>query len=156
MKLLNFDLSLPSHSHELTSLGLDWDMHNFADFVGLELMPETNSAVMRWIVPDATNPWGCTRNKFSGCELRFSNLKYLQVTDRDLELPLTEDSCLAGVSKVDIKRTEPPEFRTRKLWNSDDEFCLWFHFQSRRDIVIDSETVELVPLASSPVETIAR
>jgi len=156
VKLLNFDLMSPNHAHEITGLGLDWDIHNFADFVGLELLPETNSAVMRWIVPGATNPWGCTRNNFSGCELRFSSLKYIEITDRDSDLPLTEDSCLAGVSKVDIIRTELPQFRTRKLWNTDEEFCLWFRFQSGRDIVIDSDTVELVPLASTRVETIAR
>jgi hypothetical protein len=155
VKLLNFDLSSPNFTIELSSLGLNWDLHNFADFVGLELQPENNSAVMRWIVPDAKNPWGCIDNKFQGCELRFSKLKYIQITERDPKLPLKEDSCLASVSKVDLEKRNPLKFRTRDAWSIDENFCLWFSFQSGRDIEIDSETVELAPLKSH-VRSVAR
>jgi len=50
MKLLNFDLSSPNYTIELSGMGLEWDLHNFADFAGLQLLPENNSAEMRWTV----------------------------------------------------------------------------------------------------------
>jgi hypothetical protein len=137
-------------------MGLDWDLHNFADFVGLQLLPENNSAVMRWTVSASENPWGSRENKHSGLELRFVGLKYLELSERDSELPMTENSCLASVSKINKDRSKPRKFRTQEPWSTGDEFCLWFQFQSGREIEIDSETVELVPLVPSRTEILAR
>jgi hypothetical protein len=44
VKLQNFQIS---SSIEFQSGGLFWDIHNFANFDGLELIPQENSAVMR-------------------------------------------------------------------------------------------------------------
>src|SRR3954465_14494880 len=156
MKLLNFDLSSPNYTIELSGMGLEWDLHNFADFAGLQLLPENNSAEMRWTVSPGENHWGCRKNKRVGMKLRFADLNYLEVTERDPELPMSEDSCLASVSKINKDRSKPRKFRTQESWSIGDEFCLWFQFQGGREIEIDSETVQLVPLVPSRTEILAR
>lgn len=96
MKLKNFEIS---SEIELQTGNLFWDIHNFAAFVGLELIPASNAVVMKWAVPKEGNPWGCTENRFSGMTLYFDNLRLLTLTPRDIDMPLTEDSCVAGILK---------------------------------------------------------
>jgi hypothetical protein len=134
-------------SIEFKTGNIFWDMHNFADFQGLELIPTENVAVMRWSVPTGGNPWGCFENKFSGMILRFKDLQFLRVGTRDRELPLTEDTCVSDILKVDpaIEGVEPYK-RTRRDWKPNDSFRLVFQFQSSRVIEIESETVELIPV----------
>jgi hypothetical protein len=142
MRLENFEVH---SSIELQTGNLFWDLHNFADFLGLELIPAENTAVMRWSVPSESNPWGCYENKFSGMTLRFKNLQLLHLGARDKRLPLTEDTCVSDVLKVDptIEGVEP---HMRACRESTDSFRLVFQFQSGRVIEIESETVELVPV----------
>ena len=85
MRLENFEI----HSSIALQTGnVFWDLHNFADFVGLELIPTENMAVMRWSAPAESNPWGCYENKFSGMTLRFKDLQLLHLGARDRDLPL--------------------------------------------------------------------
>jgi hypothetical protein len=144
VKLKNFEIS---SEIELQTNNLFWDIHNFATFVGLELIPASNAVVMKWVVPKGANPWGCTENRFSGMTLYFDNLRLLTLTPRDIDMPLTEDSCLAAILKVDpnIQQNEL-YLRTRTKWELNDSFCLAFQFQSGRVIEIGSDTVELIPL----------
>ena len=143
MRLENFEIR---SEIELQTSNLIWELHNFADFVGLELIPAQDIAVMRWSVPSGPNPWGCLENKSSGMTLRFKNLQFLKVGPRDKDLPLTEDTCVSDVLKV-IPGNEgaDPYLRTCRDWS--DSFRLIFQFQSGRVIEIESETVELVPIA---------
>lgn len=141
MKLQNFEVS---GSIELQSGNLFWDLHNFANFDGLELIPEDDSVVMRWSVPEGHNPWRCHENRFRGMELVFKDLLFLQVGLRDIELPMTEDSCVARIFKVDPK-TNHPELYMRQIQHPDDDFRLAFEFQSQRVIEIESVIAELVP-----------
>ena len=80
--------------------------------------------------------------------LRFKDLQLLHLGVRDGDLPLTEDTCVSDVLKVDptIEGVEPYK-RTRHDWKPTDSFRLVFQFQSGRVIEIESETVEIVPLA---------
>lgn len=147
MKLMNFEIS--SMDIILTSGSLSWDLHNFADFERLELIAASNSAVMKWTVSGATNPnpWGCDKNKASGMELHFYGLNFLSVTPRDAELPISEDSCVSAVIKVDRNlHREDPYMRTRRDWGTDESFRLMFLFQGGRTIEIESESAELIPI----------
>ena len=143
MRLENFEI----HSKiELKTSTLIWELHNFADFLGLELIPAENVAVMKWSVPSAPNPWGCLENKFSGMTLRFKNLQFLKIGARDKDLPFTEDTCVSDVLKVGPgDEGADPYVRTCRGWS--DSFRLIFQFQSGRVIEVESETVELVPIA---------
>jgi hypothetical protein len=79
--------------------------------------------------------------------LHFKNLQFLQIGARDIELPLSEDTCVWYVLKVDpAVEAADPYLRTRRDWKSSDSFRLIFRFQSQRAIEIESETVEVVPV----------
>jgi hypothetical protein len=79
--------------------------------------------------------------------LRFNDLQFLQIGPRERALPLTEDTCIANVLKVDpdIENVNP-FMRTLAPWNPSDSFRLVFQFQSGRMIEIEAESVELVPV----------
>ena len=142
MRLHNFDIS---SSIEFQSGGLFWDIHNFANFDGLELIRTENAAVIRWSVPVASNPWGCYENKFAGMELHFENLVFLHVGPRDEEMPMTEDSCVSAILMVN-PTIEHDELYMRQVLEMTSSFRLAFQFQSRRVIEIESEIVKLVPI----------
>src|SRR5262249_32945987 len=139
MKFQNFEIS---SSIEFQSGGLFWDVHNFANFDGLELIRQENAAVMRWSVPTVANPWGCYENKFAGMELYFKNLLSLHIGPRDQDMPMTEDTCVSAVLMVNpaIQHDEP---YMRQIQAMSDSFRLLFQFQSARIIEIESEIVEL-------------
>lgn len=144
MKLKNFEIS---GSVELQTANLYWEIHNYANFEGLELTPANDAVVMKWTVPKRNNPWGCYENKFSGMNLYFDDLLFLNITPRDPEMPFTEDACVSHILKVDPNtQHHDPFMRTRNLWAPDDSFRLVFLFQSARVIEIESKTVELIPI----------
>jgi hypothetical protein len=144
MKLKNFELA---SSVELRTGELIWDIHNFANFEGLELIPAQDAVVMKWIVLNRDKPWGCVANKFSGMNLYFDDLQFLKINARDPDMPFTEDGCVSAILKVDPNiRHNDPYMRTRNVWTCDDLFRLVFLFQSARVIEVESETVELIPI----------
>jgi hypothetical protein len=137
MRLENFEIH---SSIELQTENFLWDLHNAADFRGLELIPAENAAVMRWTLPSGPNPSDRDGNKFSGMTLRFKNLQFLHIGARDSELPFTEDTCVSDVLKVDpAVEGVDPYMRTRRDWKPTDSFRLVFRFQSRRGVEIESE-----------------
>jgi hypothetical protein len=96
---------------------------------------------MRWAVTDRS------ATQYSQCILLFRGLHTLMISPRHQELPLSEDLCVAGISKVAPGQTEPPEHRTRSHWDALDTFDLWFTFQSGRSIELSADTVELIGVA---------
>jgi hypothetical protein len=144
MRLENFEIH---SSIELQTGNRFWDLHNAADFCGLELISNENAVVMRWSATSSSNPWGPYEQKFSGMVLRFNNLQFLNISARDGDLPLTEDTCVSDILKVDpaVENADPYR-RTRRDWTPADFFRLVFRFQTGRVIEIESETVELVPV----------
>ena len=140
MKLLNFELSRPSFAIELLGLGFVWDLHNSGEFVGLALNANDNTAVLTWIVG------GHPSAMYSGCNLVFWGLKQVTLLPRDEESPLSEDTCVSGISKVIPDRTQIPEYRVKLEWHADERFHLLIEFQSGRSIEIDAESADLVGL----------
>ena len=143
MKLLNFELSSPSFSIELIGLNFVWDLHNSGTFLGMNLDPNSNVAILSWRVT------GHPAVKYSGCNLVFKGLKLMVVSARDQELPFSEDLCISGVSKIVPDQTREPQYRTKREWHEGDPFHLLFEFQSRRSVEIDAEAVELVGVSKS-------
>ena len=136
MKLRNFEIY---SSIELRSGDSFWDIHNSAIFDCLELLPRENVAVMRWSLPAGSN------GKFSGIQLRFRSLQFLSVGLRDEKMPLSEDTCVSYVLKVD-PRVENADPYLRQVFELSESFRLLFKFQSRRIIEVGSESVELIPI----------
>ena len=55
MKLLNFSFERDFEAILLSSMGTEWDLHNWQDFQALVFDPASGSVEMRWTpyVPDA-------------------------------------------------------------------------------------------------------
>ena len=140
MKLLNFSLLSPVQGITLIGLGCEWDLHNFAKFAGFRFDPVENSLLMEWSVPRMDNPWGWFENRAIGCRLKFRNVKWMDISARDESMPMSEDVCLFGISKVIPDRTE---HRFKSVWLDDEPFHLLLEFQSGRSIEVASDTVEL-------------
>jgi len=144
MNLLNFDLR---SSIELHGMGLNWELHNFATFLGLRLMPDT-SVVLTWVmpanlvVPGGGTPWGDFNNHYGGCQLRFRGVRRISITGADPEMPSSESRTLARIftgrklRKEDSNVSEP----------SKSEPTLRFEFQSGLSIEIDASEAELAPI----------
>lgn len=142
MKLENFEIS---SSIELQAGNSFWDLHNVFSFHGLELIFSENAAVMRWDARSSSKRPSISKMKSPKMTLCFKNLQFLHVGGRDGDLPLTEDTCLWYVLKVDPNMENvDPYMRTHREWKSADSFRLVFAFQSHRMIEIESETVELI------------
>jgi hypothetical protein len=142
MKVENFEIS---SSIELQAGNSFWDLHNVFSFHGLELIFSENAAVMRWDARSSSKRPRISKMKSPKMTLRFKNLQFLHVGGRDGDLPLTEDTCLWYVLKVDPNMENvDPYMRTHREWKSADSFRLVFAFQSHRMIEIESETVELI------------
>jgi len=144
MRFKNFEIT---GSIELRTDNLYWDVHNFADFEGLELNPANDAVIMKWTVPKRDNPWGCYENKFSGMNLYFDDLQFLKIGPRDPDMPFTEDACVSQILKVDPNiQHDDPFMRARAAWGPHDPYRLVFLFQSARVIELESKTVELIPV----------
>jgi len=142
MVFTNFSLSQPGYSTKLIGMGEIWDLHNVMSFVGLRMSSGSNVLTCEWVCEPLM------RGIYSGCELRFSGLKWLKVSRRDDELPLSEDFCVAHVSMLPRSRHLSHEqlAHHESASNEDEQCSLVLHFQSQRDIVIEADSVELVPL----------
>jgi hypothetical protein len=113
-------------------------LHNFAEFVGLQLMPE-GSAVLTWIVPSATaNPWGDMNNHYRGCELRFSGVRILEITVSKAQMPPSENTTLAEISYV----REHPQMTSVP----DPVHYLFIKFNGGLSMKLDAAEAELRPL----------
>ena len=143
MKLLNFELSSPHYAIELLGLGFVWDLHNAGKFLGIKITPSDNSATMTWRVT------GHPASKYLGCNLVFRGLKRMVVSPRDKELPLTEDDCVSGISKIIPNHQGNADSRINPQLDEGERFSLLFGFQSRRSIEIGAESVELVGLTAT-------
>ncbi|HEY1424524.1 MAG TPA: hypothetical protein VGF20_13805 [Candidatus Acidoferrum sp.] len=135
MRLENFEIA---SSIELQFEGQVWDLHNSAYFRGFQLSAADNTAVMDWSSLNSPSLPGRR-----GIRLRFNGLESVQLTPRDGDLPLTEDTCVADIVKVDpaVQHADP---YIRAVLDYSDRFRLAFRFQSGRIIEIGSESVAFI------------
>jgi len=141
MRFLNFEFATPNHTVELDAFGLRWDLHNVADFTGLQLTPDA-SAIVTWVVPDTPNPWGDTCNHYGGLEFRFRELRKLVVTGPDRRMPPSEGRTLAEISRL-IESTPQNQIEREE---SGPHLSVLFRFQSGAAIELDAAEAELVPI----------
>jgi len=79
VKLTNFELATDV---ELSGLGHWWDLHNFTNFVGLELLPESGSARLSWVtirVPPYDDAGFHRDNPARSCAIRFDGVSAIVV-----------------------------------------------------------------------------
>jgi hypothetical protein len=141
MRYLNFKLASSKHAIEIVAPGLNWDLHNFADFVGLRLAPDADAVLTR-VVPDTTNGWGDSNNHYRGCELWFREVRRFEIISPKNEMPISENRTLAEISELDqdgrdYRQTTSP---------SDSPFCLFIKFNGGLSMKVDAAAAELRPL----------
>ena len=145
MKLKNFEIV---SWVVMRSENVRWDIHNFGNFEGVELIPAQDAVLMKWTAYNRNRMWGSLENRFLGMNLYFDDLQFLKIGPRDPEMPFTEDGCVSAVIRVDPNvQHEDPYMRGKNVWAPEDPFRLVFLFQSARQIEIESKTVELIPVA---------
>jgi len=84
-------------------------------------------------------------------QLYFKDLLFLNIGQRDDEMPMKEDWCVSDVLQVDPKSTNAEPY-LRQVLTMTDSFRLLFLFQSARAIEIESKTAELQAIPSgSPI-----
>jgi len=90
MKLLNFEIETPD-AIAIRAINLYWDLHNFAQFLGMRLEPDT-AVVLTWAIPDSVPSGGfATDNPYRGCELWFRGLRSLEVRAPETGTPISEN-----------------------------------------------------------------
>jgi len=137
MRFLNFSLGIPTGEISVQADGLDWDLHNLADFSGLTVGTD-GTATLEWRV--YPNPYRPADHRFSGCALIFRGLTFLKIGGRDPEMPADEDLTLDGISRVTPDATTPE--RTRDEWAPETPFHLLFVFLGGLSIEIAADEAE--------------
>jgi len=89
MKLLNFEIESPN-AIAVRAINLYWDLHNFAQFLGMRLEPDT-AVVLTWTIPDSAPSGGfATDNPYRACELWFRGLRSVEVRAPETDIPNSE------------------------------------------------------------------
>src|SRR5262245_79256 len=141
MKLDNFDLASPYATIELVGLGHRWDLHSWADFVGVTFAPEQDEMAFEWRVPlDEQNPWGSPGNRATGCRLRFRRVFHLAMSGRDPAYPKAEALTIDSISKAIPGERDYP---FKREWAPDEPFHLRFQFHDSRTIDVGAELATL-------------
>jgi hypothetical protein len=144
MKFVNFDIR---SSIELHGMGLNWELHNFAHFLGLRMMPDT-SVVLTWVmpanlvVPGGGTLWGDFNNHYGGCQLLFRSVRRISITGADPEMPASESRTLARI----MRGPKPPKEDLSTFEPSKPKSTLLLEFQSGLSIEVDALEAELVPI----------
>jgi hypothetical protein len=140
MHFVNFALERAIQAITLHGLGVEWDLHNFADLVGIRFDPGTAILDLEWRVPpNQANPWGSPLNLAVGCILRCAGVSALRI--RFPGGVGTRD--VAGVSRVD---PEESTYRFKSEWRDDDESNLLVELEGGAEIEVAADTVELVSI----------
>src|SRR5262245_25236271 len=144
MRYLNLKLASSSNAIELLALGFNWDLHNFAELVDVRLTPEA-AAVLKWVVPDVTNPWGDSNNHYRGCELWFRQVRRFESIFQRTEIPLSENRTLAEISELNEDESD----HHTAFSGSGAPLGLFMKFNGGFSLKVHAEEAELRPLDSS-------
>ncbi|MCI5065354.1 hypothetical protein MRY87_06485 [bacterium] len=137
MKFLNFSHGELPQAGGLSGLGREWDLHNGARFTGYQFDVKQRRLVLVWELSGEER----RDDHICGCKLTFRGVDLFTVTERDPELPPSEDETLFGISRLERGQDKSSGFRTD--WNSDEDFNLLFEFQSGVDLEVHAAEVEM-------------
>jgi hypothetical protein len=132
MRLSNYTLRF-NQGVELSGLGHNWDLHNFATFLGFEYDPVTRTAILAWKADSAKNPWGDPSNCWKGCKLRFDGISQWHVEESSDSV---DADTLSEISTV-------PQHADAQHEAS--KYTMWIRFENGTIIKIAAESSTLVP-----------
>ena len=137
MKLVNFSLAQEPHATEIDALGTFWDLHNVSTFTGFTFTPLARLFVMTWRI----NPqYALRENPADKFQIVFREVKMLEISPSDPDLPAQEEGCLHGLSRIRPEDQMVPNPEAILVGR----FELLFEFQSRRKIRIGAAEAEFI------------
>lgn len=92
MKFTNMNPISSSPQINIIQNGFVWDLHNVADFIGHEIDSNNNSLKLTW-------DYGCDCDGINNgnVHLIFLGINKIIITEKDAEVPRSEDSCLDNI-----------------------------------------------------------
>ena len=146
MKLTNFTME---GSVALRGLGQHWDLHNFVDFAGVELLPEVGGVRLSWTVleyAEAQREGFSRDNPARKCSLEFSRVRLLRATPVMDGGGASDARTLHEVGLVVPVEKSPAEAIEDgvRLPATNGEGNMLFQFMAGFDIELDAELVTLV------------
>lgn len=92
MKFTNMNPISSTPQIEIIESGFVWDLHNAADFLGHEIDSNNNSLKLTWDYGS-----DCDGIISGTIYLNFLGIKNINITEKDAEVPRSEDSCLDNI-----------------------------------------------------------
>ena len=122
--------------------GQYYDLHNDYDFQGFKYLVSTQILEMEWLKFDRKNQ-GFTLNKLPSIQLLFTTVNFLKISERDNEMPLSEDRCLDVVGFLTQEdRDDMDSFSEKQTFENDDMILM---FRGGQTFKINAYKVELIP-----------
>jgi len=138
---INFELRHPGGGIELIFNGMNWDLHNFADFVGCHYDKKAGTFSMKWVSPSGCeNPWGDPANSSRSCELLFEGVSEVQKSPGKGHLSRDSET-LMKVAKAIPKEYE---FPNKVDWEVGEPFDLEFVFEDQSEIRVVASSCRLI------------
>ncbi|GAA4296174.1 hypothetical protein [Nibribacter koreensis] len=136
MKLSNFEIE---DSIALRYANQYLDLHNDYDFTDFKYSVSSQIFEMSWTpiqsISTVTNP-------VTGLKLRFEEVDFLKIQERDNEMPYSEDTCIDIIGFLPQEMREVMDsFGAKPDYENDD---MVFHFRGGQTIKIYAESVELI------------
>ena len=169
MYLANFSLTDgPKIGIALHALGVEWDLHNYAEFDGFDYstaITNDSNLTLKWHIAERVIEWrnshgfpnaqGVPIYPGNSFGLIFFNVNYLEVAPRDPEMPSDEDKCLAAVSFIEADE-DSAMYREGAFTNydpsqqNDVSYHIGFCFRGGQFIRVGAEKAEFVLLGDEP------
>ena len=116
------------------------DLHNNFNFIHFEFNIETMTLVLKWV--KSPSDW-VQEDELPHLALLHKNVSYLNVSPRDPEMPLSEDSCLSNVTFFPSSSRDISDSIFDKSFPNGDDDILYM-FQSGQVIRVHCEEIELI------------
>lgn len=126
-------------SDELKLSGRSIDLHNNFDFLGFEYRTDDMSAILRWRKTDGE--W-VRPDELQSVTIEHRSVSFMKVTERDPDLPPTEDGCLSSVTYYPSSDREGNDGICERVLPEDHDDIV-YTFQSGQTIRIGCKEIKL-------------
>lgn len=144
VKLTNFELK---SGVELSGLGVWWDLHNWFDFSGLELLPEQRAARLHWTVGKLALEQGTfgQANPLRNCAIRFDDVSAVLIRRvKDGTDPKDSDTLQRMTLVAPMEKTPSDSVSHGvRVPSADADGQFLFEFMDGFDIEVAAETATL-------------
>jgi len=155
LTLSNFRL-IPTSLIEIEALGLLWNLHGYADFLGCDYSVQSQTVKLSWRMSASANDYPeLPKYPSEWFDLLFSRVIYFEVSPRDPAMPLEEDAQLDTVSFM-AASDETSEYLHNYMIPAFDpevnpgDYHILFRFRGGLMIRIGAEEGEFILVENAP------